>query len=445
MDPFAAFAAELRGRRKAAGLTQDELAALAHYPTSGRSIISKAENGRELPSPDFVDAVDKALAVGGVLVELRRAARAAELRGQADDLTGSPALVDESAGTPALWSEHAAMVEEDATDRRQLIQAGGLTAAATVQALAERIATADPTPLRRAQIAADVQRASEARATAPRAQLRAQLEPEHLRVEALLDRRLSRKVREELATYAGLYAYFLGWLARGTGDDDAAVAYATLCSHHADETRDPMLLGAAAELRSSLTASVISVEIAGRAWRDPAVDPYVRPFLAAKEARAAARLRLPDRAHEALTAMESTVWTGAPQPGPLIFDEEACHAWLGIVLVELGQGEAAEGHARSSLRLLVASDAPYLAAGTLNMLARSFLRRKHPDPEQAADATEQALALLMDRPSRSGIEAADQAWRKMAARWPDLAAVHDLGEQVAEARRALSTSRPALT
>ncbi|MCL9759012.1 hypothetical protein [Frankia sp. AiPa1] len=65
-------------------------------------------------------------------------------------------------------------------------------------------------------------------------------------------------------------------------------------------------------------------------------------------------------------------------------------------------------------------------------------------PEQAARATEQALALLPDRPSRSGIESADGTWREMTARWPDVPAVRELDEQLVEARRALPAPRAAL-
>ncbi len=438
------FGQELRRLRQGAGLTQSQLAARLGY-AGGHTTISKLETGGRVPDADFALRAGRVLGGAEELLRCCTVAQAAALRQRADLLAKpSPGAVDERPEPPAPWEHDTLSTEGDTTDRRQILVGGGLTAALTVQTLADRIATADPTPLQRAQIAANVAKASAARSTAPRAQLRRQLEPEHLAVEALLDRRLSRDAREELAVYAGLYCYFLGWLAQGTHDEQAAVAYATLCAHHAAETRDPMLLGAAAELRSGIAPASVAGDIAGQAWRDPSVDPYVQPFLAAIEARAAAGLRQPDRAREALAAMEEGVWSGPEQPGPHVFDEEAGHAWMGIVLVELGQGEAAEGHARSSLRLLAGSDLPYHAAGTLNMLARACLRRRRPEPEQAADATGRALGLLDGRPSRTAIESAERTWRELTVRWGSLPAVRDLGEQVAVHRAALPAPRSAL-
>ncbi|MCK9921231.1 helix-turn-helix domain-containing protein [Frankia sp. AgPm24] len=434
----------LKDLRQQARLTQSELAQRLGY-AGGHAVISKIENGHRTPDADFAMAAGKVLGHTDDLVQRAATDRAALLRQRADILAEpSPGAVDAMGGPPAPWTVHAPSAEEDTTDRREILVGGGLTAAVTVQSLAQRISTSDPTELDRAQIGQRIQQVAEAYISAPRAQLRAAIEHEHLGVEALLDRRLSRSVRDELAGYAGMYAYYLGALAHGTGDDGAAVAYGTLCAHHAQETGDPMLLGAAAELRSGLVPTAACAQITGQARRDPAVDPYVRPFLAAIEARAAAQLQQPDRANEALAAMEAGVWTGPLQPGPTLFDPESGHAWFGIVLAELGQGEAAEGYARQSLRLLAGHDKPYHAAGTYNMLARSYLRRRTPDPEQAADATGRALRLVEGRPGRSAITSADTTWRELNVRWGTLPAVRDLGEQVAVHRAALPAPRPAL-
>lgn len=61
------FGAELRRRREAAGLSQPALGRLVAYD---RTMISKVENGAELPSEGFAAAVDQALEADGALVAL---------------------------------------------------------------------------------------------------------------------------------------------------------------------------------------------------------------------------------------------------------------------------------------------------------------------------------------------------------------------------------------
>lgn len=74
----ALLASELRRLRKSAGLSQPQLALLAGY---SKQYISRAESPhRGLPSPELVQAVDRALNANGLLVALREQAKA-EQRG----------------------------------------------------------------------------------------------------------------------------------------------------------------------------------------------------------------------------------------------------------------------------------------------------------------------------------------------------------------------------
>jgi len=433
--------AELRRLRRARGLSQDDLATAAGYSGS-RAAISRVETGRGLLPDGMVAPADRVLGADGALVRLQREAWAAEQHSRVDErvpgVGAAGAGQDEPAGPPAQGTDAGGMV--DATDRRQVLQtAGSLTAAEVVAVLAQRVATADPTPLDLGNIEAAVMRAAEDYQVLPdRFELRTRLEQEHLGVEALLDRRLSMTVRDQLTVHAGRYCYYLAWLTFNIGDDRAARVYSTMARHHAAEAPDPLLVGSVAELRSGLAefagAHEVAADIAAQARKDPAAHPYARPALAAFEARAAAQLRQPDRARAALADMEVDLWSGPLLPGPDLFGEEAAQAWLAIVLGRLGEGEAAEGHARASLTMLAATGEPFLIAGTCTALATAFLHRRRPEPEQAAAAAAQALRT---GPSRAITDKATRTWRDLNARWGDLPAVRDLGEMVAAARRAL--------
>ncbi len=428
--------AEVRRLRERKGWSQQDLANRTGY-SSSRGLLSSIENGRECPSADRAAALDDRLCADGRIKRLRAAAWAQEKIERVGLVVG-PADGRETA-EDAGGAEDAA--EGDTTDRREVFQVvGGLTAGAFAAELADRMATADPTPLAMAEIGADVHKIPDAFGVLPDAHLRAQLEPAWMGVERLIDTRVSPPVRNQLTIYAGQYCYYLGWLAYSTGDDEAARAYLMVARRHAAAAGVPLLTGSVAHLHSGLARLTgdyaTAADIAADA-RQGDCHHYVRATLAADEAAAAAWLGQPERARAALADMEAQVWAGAVLPGPEVFDEEAAHAWLAIVLATLREGEAAEGHANSSLDLLRGREKGYLVGGTYNALARAFLRRRRPEPEQAASACAAALHIVDGQPERVVVESAGRTWRELTGRWGTLPAVQDLGEQVVGARKAL--------
>lgn len=68
-------AAEIRNRRKAAGSSQPQLAALIGYTRQYVSLAERPKRG--LPSAELVRAIDDALGAGGALVTLRQKAHTA--------------------------------------------------------------------------------------------------------------------------------------------------------------------------------------------------------------------------------------------------------------------------------------------------------------------------------------------------------------------------------
>lgn len=62
------FGRQMKLFREAAGLTQAELGARAGY---GEAQIAAVEQGRRIPKPELIDAVDRAVGAGGVLSAMK--------------------------------------------------------------------------------------------------------------------------------------------------------------------------------------------------------------------------------------------------------------------------------------------------------------------------------------------------------------------------------------
>jgi hypothetical protein len=126
-------------------------------------------------------------------------------------------------------------------------------------------------------------------------------------------------------------------------------------------------------------------------------------------------------------------------PGPNPGNEAFAHRFTAGTLAYLGDGQSAERHARAALSAETATGpGHYLQiSGNYIWLCHAYLRRREPEPEQAADAAGRALGILDGSPTRTVIQQAGQVWQDLDARWPGLPAVRDLGELVSTSRQAL--------
>ncbi|MDT3443578.1 hypothetical protein [Pseudofrankia sp. BMG5.37] len=335
------------------------------------------------------------------------------------------------------------------TRRRDLLNIG--VVAATTGALADpatraagisrAIATSTPDPLTLAQLQHGIHRLSTLYAVTPHAELVGPVEKAWDDAEALLDTRVSGAARRDVELVAGQWAFYRGRLAFSMNDDGTALTFFVLAGQHANAADDPLLAGAVVAMRAALAFFAGEFTTAASMARAalPGAHPYVAPTLASSLARALAQTGDTAGALAALRTMHDTVWTGPPQPGTEPGDEEAYEAFSAVTLGYLGQGEAAEGHARASLALLHGSGRHVRIAGTQLALARAFLRRSKPEPEQAAGAIQDALTVAAGNDHGATVNRAAAIWRHLHANpnWTRLPTVRDLADQLLPAGRAL--------
>jgi transcriptional regulator with XRE-family HTH domain len=125
-------AKEIKRLRKAADLSQPELAGMAGYT---RQYISMAEVGKNIPSRELIRALDKALHANGTLITLRQHAKAeqAALRQTttAEEYpiraVATPAT-DADSATAANPNEHDTRYEINPVDRRSFLAVSGTAA-----------------------------------------------------------------------------------------------------------------------------------------------------------------------------------------------------------------------------------------------------------------------------------------------------------------------------
>jgi hypothetical protein len=358
----------------------------------------------------------------------------ADTAGRADGLTADRSRGDD---------EDLAPDEEVRTaDRRDLLATGLLlTTGATALGPADQavrisraIAEAGPDPLTLAQLQEGMQQLTTRYDITPRTELVAPVERAWLTAEALLETRITGPARADLELAAGRYAFYRGRLAFDLGDEHASLIYFVLAGQHADAAGDSLLRGSVAAMRSALAFFAGDFPAAAAIARaaQPGVHPYVAPTLASSLARALAQTGDPDGALDALQAMRDTLWTSGPLPGVRHADEETFEAFSAVTLGYLGRGEEAETHARTSLALLSDSGGYVQIAGTHLALARALLRRRKPDPEQAAAALHAALAATQGSGHSRTASRAAGIHRHLTSHpdWSRLPAVRDLTSQL---------------
>jgi hypothetical protein len=349
---------------------------------------------------------------------------------------------DDGQARPALAEE------ASPTDRRDLLSAGAvLTAAGLAGSPVERAArlsraidATTPDTLTLAQLENGIYQLSTLFDVTPLGDLVGAVERAWGDAETLLASCPSGSGHRDLERLAGWYAYYRGRLAFHMDDDDTALTFLVLAGHRAAASGDNLLSGAVAVHRcvAAFYARQLttSATIARRALSG--AHPYTRPVLASQVARASAQIGDADGALTALETMRDTLWTSGPQPGAAQGDEEAYEAFSAVTLGYLGRGDEAEAHGRRSLALLTESGRHLQVAGSHLALARAFIRRPRPEPEQAAGALSDALTAAEGNDHGHTANRAAGVYRHLAAKpdWAKLPAVRELGERL-PARRAL--------
>jgi transcriptional regulator with XRE-family HTH domain len=410
------FGRALLDYRTRAGLSQPRLGGMLDLRRT-RQAISQWERGVCLPDDRDAGRLDTALHAGGDLLAIWRQARLAE-RARADgtDLEGV-----------------------DPTDRRELLHTTGLFAAAGVAAtISDRIAEAALPPRTLREIEHDVEGIATEYPSTSAVQLVPRAERGWLGVERLLDGRVRGRTRTVLDLHAGQYAVYLALTANDLGQHQVADTYLDLAGQHAEQAGDQLLGDCVAILESSFAFFRGQPERARIAAADRRADahPYARPMLAVCEARAAARAGDAGTARAGLDDMWSHLWVGPTRPGTVPVDEALAVAQTAAILSTLGD-PASEEYARRAIAGWSGAGANGMLGGSYNALARSYLRRPEPDPEQAADAARRAVLTVGEQRTSWVVDVSTQMWRQMDARWPTLPAVRQLGERLAESRAAL--------
>lgn len=450
----------LRQARLAAGLTVEELGEAIREldvpgfrpPAAAAESIRRHENGRNWPGPDYRKAYQHAL---------HRTADELGFRPAPADVAAAPLAPPGDASDVELAQhpdggdhvEHPPVVSEEVCPlrRRDLLGAG---VAVTVGAMAgdassragqisRAMAASTPDPLTLAQLQQHVYDLVRVYDITPHQELIGSVERAWDDAEALLETRVSGTDRRDLELVAGQHALYRGRLAFGMNDDRTALTFFVLAGQHATAAGDSQLAGSVAVMRSMLAFFAGDFAVAANISRQaqPGAHPYAAAALAGGAARALALSGRRDEALVELRAMQEQVWTGDLMPGVACTDEEFCEAHSASILGYLAEGEQAERHARNSLALLGGRGNYRAAAGTHLALARAFLRRANPDPEQAAASALTAIDIVSDNESNTHGRAAG-IWRHLVADddWARLPAVRELGDRLPAAVHTLPRS-----
>jgi transcriptional regulator with XRE-family HTH domain len=407
---------EMRRRRRAASLSQRALSQRMAYV---REYVTLAERGVRVPSREFVVRYAQALGATQVLQPLWEAARAEDeaikRARQPQEARPGPGL-DQAAAWPI---NTAAGLVRDAAD-------------AAVAASRKR-SNADPMTLD--ELDQDVERFTRECPCIPHAELFPQVWDDWRRVEKMLDGRQSLKDRAHLTLLGGEFTYFLARLSFNMGAYGAARRHAVLAWHYADDVGQPVLCASVRTLQGTIAfyASQHQKALEFLQAAEPYQTRYSRPRIAANRARAYSVLGEGSKARHALAEMEQVLVDVRPQPGDAPYTTATALSALASTLTRLGDGTAAEEHARQAVAL---HDLPGAEGtlfedrdnATLN-LAASLVVRSRPEPEEAARLGIQTIAIPQgQRTETVRKRAAELLW--LLDGWRATAAVKDFAERL---------------
>ncbi len=417
-DSFEAIGQWVAELRKARGLSQSALAREIHVTPP---VISNAERGVAL-SELTASLLDVCFETGGAISTRRRRVKALQ---------------------PGQPEPDGVLAGGDATDRRSFVRKGAVSALAAVAGDRSRdIAQADPDPVSLVAIEDDVDRFAAIYAATPHSALLPHVEKRWWEVDAALGRRTTLVSRTRLTAAAGRLTYYLSRLAFNLGDLGAARRIAALAGLYAEQVEDEVLLSSVAGMRSGIAFYRHQYGVALDALGDGAADPpYLKARNAAYRARTHAALGDTAAARAELDVMRRSRLGGLAEPGDLPLSEAGAALFMGGVLLQCGEGAAAEQWVRDSV-------AAHEAAGSrahveefghaLMVLATALLRRDRPEPDEAAALGARAVGLLGGYPTHTVVARAE--------RLADDLSPYRLVPTVAEFRELLdAVSRPAWT
>lgn len=393
-------------------LDQGRLADAVGY---SREYICQIERGKKLPSADVARKLDEKLGAGG---DLMASWRTMWLRKQAERVgRGGDAEV-------------AVQV-----DRRQFgeLSLGALAAAAATTS--ETIARANTTALKVDDLEEEQTEIFGLLHSTPHDELLPRVAGDWRTVEGYLETRLTFAVHGRLTLLAGHFARALATLGRMAGNRQMARKFAILASQHADDTGDPLLIGAVALLRSriALDAGQFSkaADIAGRGRL--AAHPGQRARMAAYQAEALAAAGRMVEARDALAAMRAAMPEAICSSAPaLISWNEAEEALYGsMTLVHLSAGIEAERLALRAADEYVDDDE---GVGLAHVTAaRALIIRDHPDPGAAVREARATLDVISRVPNAAISRRLATIRSELTQRWEKVPEVGAFDQEFAAA------------
>ncbi|MCK9878750.1 hypothetical protein [Frankia sp. AgPm24] len=376
------------------GDNETNISRLAERTGFKRQQVSRAVNGREVPSPDLSDALDVVLPCGGAIRRLRDAAdrekRARRLgvvppmRRPSDEFVPAPEGMLITHGARTI--DH----EVISTNRREFAALPALPALSAIAASTRaRIETGSASDRTLDELESDVDEIAQVYGSAPHLALLGEVAERWKQIESILDGRMSAGTRARVTQLGGQLTYFLGRLAFNTNDFRSARRFAGLAGTYADEIGEPVLIMSVAALQSSIAYHTQRYRqaIAALNLVQQVRHPYMDGRMAAYEARAYAKMGDQESARDALNRMEAASCTMAPMPGETPVGPAAVAMFRSGVAINMGDVDMAQEWAPIAIAGYQRKGGDYTVEESQHAYmsyASKFLIGREPEPEEAA-------------------------------------------------------------
>ncbi|KDA44870.1 hypothetical protein [Frankia sp. BMG5.23] len=423
---YTALAQELY-RRAATSYTK-----IADAIGSDRYTVSAALRGHQhqkpkrLPVDHVVAGLDRELHGEGQLIYLWQVAKAEDAAKEAK------LALPEGGLLPILGRTVVATRGVGATDRRQLFEVGGLTAAtvlAATGAVSDQIDAARPATFTLTELEAQlVDLNRDLCAVAPSILFPGAFKAWQ-QVEGMLARRVQLAVAPRLTRLAGQFAAELATVARFGGDSRLGRRFAAIAEEHATAVNDPLLTGRVAGLQSWIAMDAghwaTAADFAAKGRRD--AHPGQRARLAAYEALAASAAGAAVQAEEAIVVMRASMRTAIKGDAEWNDAEEDLYTAL-TAANTVGAGRTAIHHGERAAATFVHDNQGVGLA--MLAVATGHLDGDHANPGAASASGIAALDAVADSPN-AVVEQRARALHRQLAPWQREGLVQKLGRRVA--------------